>query len=98
MKYSMIFSAVLVALTLSACEKPAVVTPTVVTVPVPGPVGPTGATGASGLSGPTGAAGLTGSTGGTGATGSTGGTGATGEPGKTGGDTVVVIPPSQPAR
>ena len=91
MKYSIIFAAVLVALATSACEKPTVVTPNVVTVPVPGPAGPTGATGAGGLTGSTGSSGLAGPTGATGAT------GATGEPGKTGGDTVVVIPPA-PAR
>lgn len=54
MKYSVIFSAVLVALSLSACDIPTVLTPTVVTVPVAGPPGPTGATGASGLTGKTG--------------------------------------------
>ena len=51
MKYSVLLSALLVALTLSACDKPAVVTPTVVTVPVPGPAGPTGATGEAGKTG-----------------------------------------------
>lgn len=85
MNYSIVFSAALLALTLSACEKPAVVTPTVVTVPVPGPAGPTGATGLSGPSG------------GTGATGSSGDTGATGAPGKPGGDTTVVVVPQEPA-
>jgi len=98
MKYSIIFSAVLAALALSACEKPRTVTPAVVTVPVPGPDGPTGATGASGLTGSTGSTGLTGATGGRVATGSTGGAGPMGEPGKTGGDTVIVIPPAQSAR
>lgn len=99
MKNSMVLSAVLVALTLSACEKqPTVVVPAVVTVP--GPAGPTGATGSSGQTGSTGSAGATGDTGAvgntgdTGATGSAGGTGAKGEPGKTGGDTIVVIPPA----
>lgn len=92
MKYSIIFAAVLAALMVTACDKPAVVTPTVVTVPVPGPAGPTGATGSSGMTGQTGASGATGSTGDTGATGSTG------EPGKTGGDTTVVVVPPAPAR
>jgi len=99
MKYSIVFSAVLMALSLSACDRPTVVTPAaVVTVPVPGPAGPTGAagsTGASGSTGYTGATGSTGSTGYTGSTGSTGDTGATGERGKTGGDTVVVVPAPQ---
>lgn len=104
MKYSIIFSAVLVTLGLSACEKPTVVAPAVVTVPVqvpvPGPAGPTGATGAtgpSGSTGSTGSVGATGDAGASGATGQTGSTGAAGEPGKTG-DTVVVIPPAQQAR
>ena len=84
MKYSIVFSAVVMALALSACDRPTVVTPAaVVTVPVPGPAGPTGDTGATGS---------TGATGTVGDTGATGKTGATGEHGKTGGDTVVVIP------
>lgn len=99
MKYSIVFSAVVMALALSACDKPTVVTPAaVVTVPVPGPAGPTGATGATGSAGDTGATGSTGYTGATGATGSTGSTGdagVAGERGKTGGDTVVVIPPAK---
>ena len=96
MKYSIAVSAVLMALSLSACDRPSVVAPTaVVTVPVPGPAGPTGATGATGTAGDTGATGSTGSTGYTGATGSTGDTGATGERGKTGGDTVVIVPPAK---
>lgn len=50
MKYSLIFSAALVALGLSACDRPTVVTPNpnVVTVPVPGPAGPPGAPGMPG--------------------------------------------------
>ena len=87
MKISMVCSAVLMALALNACDwRPAVVTPTVVTVPVPGPAGATGATGATGSTGDVGAKGSTG------ATGFPGDTGATGERGKTGGDTVVIIP------
>jgi hypothetical protein len=96
MKYTIVFSAVLMALALSACDRPTVVTPpAVVTVPVPGPAGPTGATGSTGSTGDTGA---TGSSGNTGATGSTGDTGAQGQRGKTGGDTVVIVPASPPAR
>ena len=84
MKYSIVFSALIMALSLSACDRPTVVTPAaVITVPVPGPAGPTGATGDAGA------------TGSTGATGYTGDTGATGERGKTGGDTVVIIPPAK---
>lgn len=85
MKYPAILSAVLVAIALSACERPAAV----VTVPVPGPAGATGATGSTGATGDTGA---TGNTGTTGATGNTGDTGATGDRGKTGGGTVVIVP------
>ena len=90
MKYSILFSAVVLALGVSACEKATVVTPAVVTVP--GPAGPTGATGS------TGAVGSTGSTGATGSAGGAGATGATGDRGKTGGDTVVVVPAAAPAR
>jgi len=67
MKHSMIFSAVLIALALGACER------TVVTSP-----GATGATGASGSTGSTGAQGNTGSTGAQGNTGSTGAQGKSG--------------------
>jgi hypothetical protein len=90
MKYSVMFSAVLMALTLSACDRPTVAAPVqVVTVPVPGPAGPTGATGSTGAAGYTGAAGSTGNTGATGSTGNTGATGYTGRTGATGstGDT-----------
>jgi len=48
MKHSMVLSAILMALALSACDKPTAVNPAaVVTVPVPGPAGPTGATGST---------------------------------------------------
>ena len=73
--------ALLVALSLGACDKP-----TVVNVPastVPGPAGATGATGS------------TGSTGNTGNTGSTGSTGASGPAGE--GTTVIVVPPATAA-
>jgi hypothetical protein len=82
MKVSIAFSAVLLALALSACERPTTV------VTAPGPAGATGATGAAGSTG------NTGSTGGTGATGSTGAQGDTGEKGAKGrtGDTVVIVP------
>jgi hypothetical protein len=97
MRYSILFAALIAALGLSACEKAVVVTPTpsVVTVPVPGPAGPQGATGATGEQaekGATGATGATGSTGFTGATGSTGAEGVQGATGKTGGDTIVIVP------
>lgn len=103
MNNAIVFSAVLAAVALSACDKPQPVTSTVVTVPVPGPAGPAGPSGTAGESGAPGASGTpgsTGATGDTGATGSTGGTGATGAAGKTGGDTYVVVPPApaEPAR
>ena len=100
MKHSIVFSAVVMSLALSACDnRPAPVAPTtVITVPVPGPAGPTGAPGSTGPTGATGYTGTTGSTGDTGATGSTGDTGSQGQRGKTGGDTVVVVPASPPAR
>lgn len=63
MKHSMVFSAVLMALALGACER------TVVTSP-----GSTGATGATGSSGSTGSTGAQGNTGDTGARGKTGDT------------------------
>ena len=83
MKYSTAFAAALMALALSACEKPTtVVTPAVITVP--GPAGPAGATG---------------DTGATGSTGSTGSTGAPGEPGKGGSTVIIVpAEPAAPAR
>lgn len=91
MKYSILFSATLMALVLSACDRPTVVTPaTVVNVPVPGPAGPTGDTGATGYTGATGSTGGIGATGYTGATGSTGDKGDTGQSGN--GTTVIVAP------
>ena len=84
MNHTISIAALLSALSLAACDRPAVVTvpssTTPVAVPVPVPVpGPAGATGA------------------TGSTGSTGSTGATGQPGDT---TVIVVPPagSAPSR
>jgi hypothetical protein len=93
MKYSILFSALLAALALSACDRPTVVTTPPAVVTVPGPAGPAGATGATGA---TGAQAEKGATGATGDTGATGNTGATGEPGK-GGSTVVIVP-AEPAR
>ena len=92
MKYSMVISAAIMALGLSACDRPTVVTtPAVVNVPVPGPAGPTGATGSTGATGYTGNTGATGNTGNTGATGAEG---AEGQRGK-GGSTVVIVPASK---
>jgi hypothetical protein len=82
MKYSIVFSALLMAVAVSGCDFRPATTPVVVTVPVPGPAGATGATGSTGS---------TGATGTTGATGSTGDAGEKGDRGKTG-DTIVVVP------
>ena len=41
MKYSIVFSAVVMAVALSACDRPTVVTPATI-IAVPGPAGPTG--------------------------------------------------------
>ena len=78
MKYSTLLASTIMALGLSACDKP----PTVVNVPatpstVPGPAGPQGDAGTQGA---------------TGTQGTKGDTGNTGSPGKTDGDTIVVVP------
>ena len=92
MNPTLLISALLAAVALSACDKPTVVNVPATTVAVPGPAGPTGATGATGGTGDTGA------TGNTGATGYTGNTGATGATGKSGdGTTVIVVPPATAA-
>ena len=93
MRYSILSVALLAALGLSACERPAavVVAPSPTVVAVPGPAGATGATGEV-KKGDTGATGNTGATGSTGATGDTGADGAKGDRGRTGGDTVVIVP------
>jgi hypothetical protein len=83
MKYTLPLFAVVAALSLAACDRPAVVTVPATPVAVPGPAGPTGATGATGFTG------NTGSSGGTGATGDTGKTGKTGD-----GTTIIVAPPA----
>jgi hypothetical protein len=98
MKYSILLSAVAMALGVTACERPTtVVTPPPTVVTVPGPAGATGATGATGSTGYTGNTGATGSTGATGTTGTTGDTGAKGDPGKKGSETIVVVPVPVPA-
>ena len=105
MRYSILFTAVLAALSLSACEKATVVTTPASTAPAPTVIavpGPPGATGDKGAAGGTGATGDTGATGGTGATGYTGATGSTGAEGlqgergkSSGGSTVVIVPGSK---
>lgn len=83
MKRSIIISALLAAISLAACDQG----PTVVNVPVPGPAGPTGATGSEGAQGYQGD---------TGAKGDTGNKGAAGKAGDS--TTVIVTPPSEPAK
>jgi len=59
----MLISALFVALSLSACDKPTVVNVPAAPVAVPGPAGATGATGATGTQGDTGTKGDTGKSG-----------------------------------
>lgn len=94
MKTLFLISPVLLALALTACDKPTVVA-VPVPVAVPGPAGPAGISGTPGNAGATGA---TGATGAVGSTGSTGMDGNKGEPGKAGnGTTVIVLPPAASA-
>jgi Collagen triple helix repeat (20 copies) len=107
MKYSILLSALLGALSLSACDKPTVVNvPTPTPVAVPGPTGATGATGNTGSTGSTGAPGSTGADGVAGATGSKGNQGNQGNqgndgnkgaPGKSGDNTTIIVTPPPPA-
>ena len=86
MKYSVVVSAALAAVALSACDRPTVVvpsSPSVVAVPVPVP-GPPGPQGAPGMPAEKGAAGPQGEK------------GEKGRPGS--GDTIVVVPPPAPSR
>lgn len=63
MKYPLLISALVAVFSLSACDRPTVVSVPAVTVAVPGPAGPTGATGATGSTGATGYDGSKGDTG-----------------------------------
>lgn len=87
MNRSILISALLAVLSLTACDKPT----TVVNAPA-GPAGPAGAKGETGSEGVQGSQGETGSEG---AQGETGNTGATGKPG--GSTTVIVTPPAKSA-
>lgn len=99
MKLSMILSAALIALAVTACDRPTVVTPAaVVTIPVQGPAGPSGAAGEKGATGSTGSIGSTGDTGAPGYTGATGSTGDKGDTGKSGNGTTVIVAPAEPAK
>lgn len=63
MRYTLLISAVMATLSLVACERNAVVTPTPETVVVPGPAGPAGPAGTTGATGDQGATGTQGATG-----------------------------------
>ncbi len=92
-----LISALFVALSLSACDRPTVVTVPGTPVAVPGPAGPageTGATGDAGVQGDMGNQGNKGNQGNTGDTGATGDTGTQGETGEPGNTTVIVTPPA----
>lgn len=83
MKQLTLIYVAVVALGLSACDKPTVVSvpADTVVVPVPGPAGETGAAGKSGDEGIQGEPGMTGDE------------GIQGEPGQPGGDTTIIVPP-----
>ncbi len=89
MNHSILFLAVIVPLSMAACDRPAVVTIPAAPVAVPGPPGPQGEMGTKGATGNQGNEGTKGSTGNQGNEGSTG---ATGKPGD--GTTVIVVPPT----
>jgi hypothetical protein len=63
MNRTLLISALLVAVGLTACEKPTVVNVPATPVAVPGPAGPQGATGSTGATGNTGDAGAAGKSG-----------------------------------
>jgi hypothetical protein len=94
-KYLLV-SSVLVALGLTACDRPTVVMPTTPVV-VPGPAGPQGATGSQGAEGNKGNTGNTGNTGAVGNQGNQGNDGTKGDTGKTGagGTTAVIVVPAE---
>jgi hypothetical protein len=101
MNNSILMTALVATLFLSACDKtPVVVNVPAETVPVPGPAGPAGKAGEQGVDGNKGDMGVRGNTGDTGAQGyegTQGETGQAGETGKTGGTTVIITPPAEPA-
>ena len=95
MNRSILISALFVALSLSACDKPTVVNVPADTVVVPGPAGPAGEAGKTGDQGNQGKTGVKGEAG---TTGVQGDTGVKGDTGKTGGSTTVIVtPPAEPA-
>ena len=94
MNHSIFVSALFVALSLTACDKPTVVN-VPVPVAVPGPAGPAGEPGVQGNTGNQGDQGVKGNAGDQGDTGTQGVQGETGNTGD--GTTVIVVPPAEPA-
>jgi hypothetical protein len=88
MRY-LILVAAFSALALSACDRQTAVAPAPPVVVVPGPAGPQGAQGVQGSPAEKGA---------TGAAGIDGAKGDQGKQGQTGGDTIVVVPATEPKR
>jgi hypothetical protein len=98
MNNSILMTALVAALFLSACDKtPVVVNVPAETVVVPGPAGPAGKAGEQGVDGNKGDKGNTGNTGVQGNEGIQGDTGQAGETGKSGDTTVIITPPAEPA-
>jgi hypothetical protein len=98
MNNSILMTALVAVLFLSACDKtPVVVNVPAETVAVPGPAGPAGKAGEQGVDGNKGDKGNTGNTGVQGNEGIQGDTGQAGETGKSGDTTVIITPPAEPA-
>ncbi len=98
MNNSILMTALVAALFLSACDKtPVVVNVPAETVVVPGPTGPAGKAGEQGVDGNKGDKGNMGNTGVQGNEGIQGDTGQAGETGKSGDTTVIITPPAESA-
>jgi len=103
MNTTLLISALLATVALTACDQPTVVNVPATPVAVPGPAGPQGETGnqgATGYQGDTGRQGATGyqgETGSQGATGYQGNEGVQGETGKSGDGTTVIVVPAEAA-
>jgi len=94
MNNSILMTALVATLFLSACDKtPVVVNVPAETVVVPGPAGPAGKAGEQGVDGNKGDKGNTGVQGNEGIQGDTG---QAGETGKAGDTTVIITPPAEP--
>ena len=93
MKNTILLTALVLGVSLTACDKTTVdKTPDTVIVPVP-ITGPAGATGETGAAGERGASGQSGDEGIQGKPGKMGDEGIQGEPGKPGGNTTIIVPP-----